>query len=124
MTVIPHHVTKIRTIDCNMRYSYHILLLYAFILLVFCFKTSLTFKFPTHRVVTLLHRAVPPTNLEELSNDNIPLHTHKPNSPLHAKILGVKHIASTGDVCEITIDHFHKLRYLEGQSIGIIPPGI
>jgi len=58
---------------------------------------------------------------------NIPLQTFKAKEPLVAKIISVKRIVgaqATGETCNIIIDHFGKMPYWEGQSYGVIPPGI
>jgi len=60
-------------------------------------------------------------------NSNIPLQTFKAKEPLAGKIISVKRIVgaqATGETCDIIIDHFGKMPYWEGQSYGVIPPGI
>jgi ferredoxin--NADP+ reductase len=60
-------------------------------------------------------------------NSNLPLQTFKAADPLKAKIVSVKRIvgaAATGETCDIIIDHFGKMPYWEGQSYGVVPPGI
>ena len=57
----------------------------------------------------------------------IPLQTFKAKEPLVGKIISVKRIVgaqATGETCDIIIDHFGKMPYWEGQSYGVIPPGI
>lgn len=42
------------------------------------------------------------------------------------KIVSVKRIVgpdATGETCDIIIDHYGKMPYIEGQSYGVIPPG-
>jgi ferredoxin--NADP+ reductase len=51
----------------------------------------------------------------------------KAKEPLAAKIVSVKKIngpKAAGDVCSIVIDHGGKMPYYEGQSYGVIPPGV
>jgi len=58
---------------------------------------------------------------------NIPLQTFKAKEPHIGKIVSVKRIVgaqATGEVCDIVIDHGGKMPYWEGQSYGVIPPGI
>jgi len=58
---------------------------------------------------------------------NIPLQTFKAKEPHVGKIVSVKRIVgpqATGEVCDVIIDHFGKMPYWEGQSYGVIPPGI
>jgi len=58
---------------------------------------------------------------------NIPLQTFKAKEPHIGKIVSVKRIVgaqATGEVCDIIIDHAGKMPYWEGQSYGVIPPGI
>ena len=58
---------------------------------------------------------------------NIPLQLFKAKEPYVGKIVSVKRIVgaqATGETCDIVIDHQGKVPYWEGQSYGIIPPGI
>jgi len=58
---------------------------------------------------------------------NIPLQLFKAKEPHIGKIISVKRIVgaqATGETCDIIIDHFGKMPYWEGQSYGVIPPGI
>lgn len=58
---------------------------------------------------------------------NIPLQLFKAKEPLIGKIISVKRIVgaqATGETCDIIIDHFGKMPYWEGQSYGVIPPGM
>lgn len=58
---------------------------------------------------------------------NIPLNTYKAKEPHIGKIISVKRIVgaqATGETCDIVIDHFGKMPYWEGQSYGVIPPGL
>ena len=58
---------------------------------------------------------------------NLPLQTFKAKEPLVGKIISVKRIVgaqATGETCDVIIDHFGKMPYWEGQSYGVIPPGI
>jgi len=60
-------------------------------------------------------------------NSNIPLNVYKAASPHTGKIVSVKRIvgaAATGETCDIVIDHGGKMPYWEGQSYGVLPPGI
>jgi len=60
-------------------------------------------------------------------NSNLPLNTYKATAPMKGKIISVKRIVgaqATGETCDIVIDHFGKMPYWEGQSYGVIPPGI
>lgn len=57
----------------------------------------------------------------------MPLNTYKAAEPFIAKIVSVKRIVgaqATGETCDIIIDHGGKVPYWEGQSYGVIPPGI
>jgi len=56
----------------------------------------------------------------------MPDNTFKPKSPFEGKIISVERIVgpkATGETCNIVIDHFGKMPYIEGQSYGVIPPG-
>ncbi|GAB5368584.1 hypothetical protein AAMO2058_001332000 [Amorphochlora amoebiformis] len=57
----------------------------------------------------------------------IPVNTHKNKAPLTTKVVSVERIVgpkATGETCNIVIDHAGKMPYWEGQSAGVIPPGI
>merc|ERR1711871_1656644 len=58
---------------------------------------------------------------------NIPVNTFKAKEPHIGKVVSVKRIvgaAATGETCNIVIDHKGEMPYWEGQSYGVIPPGI
>jgi len=58
---------------------------------------------------------------------NIPLNTYKNKAPFTGKVLSCKRIVgkdATGETCHIIINHDGKMPYWEGQSYGVIPPGI
>lgn len=60
-------------------------------------------------------------------NSNIPLNVYKAASPHVGKIVSVKRIVgaeATGETCDVVIDHGGKMPYWEGQSYGVLPPGI
>merc|ERR1719159_1166802 len=57
----------------------------------------------------------------------VPVNTYKNKSPFIAKVVSVKRIVgpeATGETCDIVMDHQGKMPYWEGQSYGVIPPGI
>jgi len=57
----------------------------------------------------------------------VPINTYKNKSPFIAKVVSVKRIVgpdATGETCDIVMDHQGKMPYWEGQSYGVIPPGI
>jgi len=57
----------------------------------------------------------------------MPDNTYRPKSPFEAKIVSVKKIVgpkATGETCDIVIDHGGNMPYIEGQSYGVIPPGV
>lgn len=57
----------------------------------------------------------------------VPSNIYKPNAPLEAKVIRHERLTapdSPNDVCHIVFDIAgSELRYVEGQSIGILPPG-
>mmetsp|Transcript_25582 Transcript_25582/g.82844 ORF Transcript_25582/g.82844 Transcript_25582/m.82844 type:complete len:339 (+) Transcript_25582:2-1018(+) len=58
---------------------------------------------------------------------SIPLNTYKNKSPFTAKVISCKRIvgpSATGETCHIIFDHDGKMPYWEGQSYGVLPPGI
>merc|ERR1712054_161425 len=57
----------------------------------------------------------------------IPINTYKNKSPHVGKVVSVERIvgaAATGETCHIIIDHGGDAPYWEGQSFGVLPPGI
>ena len=57
----------------------------------------------------------------------MPLQTYSAKEPFKAKIVSVKRIVgpdATGETCDVIIDHGGKMPYIEGQSYGVIPPGV
>merc|ERR1712087_1081597 len=57
----------------------------------------------------------------------MPDNTYKVKSPFEAKIVSVKRIVgpkATGETCDVVIDHGGDMPYIEGQSYGVIPPGL
>jgi len=57
----------------------------------------------------------------------VPVNTYKNKSPFLAKVISVKRIVgpeATGETCDIVMDHQGKMPYWEGQSYGVIPPGL
>jgi ferredoxin--NADP+ reductase len=58
---------------------------------------------------------------------NIPLNTYKNKAPFVGKVVSTKRIVgpkATGETCHIIIDHKGDFPYWEGQSWGVIPPGV
>merc|ERR1719313_973439 len=57
----------------------------------------------------------------------VPVNTYKNKAPFIAKVVSVKRIVgpkATGETCDIVMDHEGKMPYWEGQSYGVIPPGL
>jgi len=57
----------------------------------------------------------------------MPDNTYKPKSPFEAKVVSVKRIVgpeATGETCDVVINHGGDMPYIEGQSYGVIPPGL
>jgi len=58
---------------------------------------------------------------------SVPVNTYKNKAPFIAKVVSVKRIVgpeATGETCDIVMDHQGKMPYWEGQSYGVIPPGL
>ncbi|MCE3235278.1 MAG: petH [Vampirovibrio sp.] len=57
----------------------------------------------------------------------VPSNIYKPNAPLEAKVIKHERLTapdSPNDVCHIVYDiSGSELKYVEGQSIGVLPPG-
>jgi ferredoxin--NADP+ reductase len=57
----------------------------------------------------------------------VPVNTYKNKAPFLSKVVSVKRIVgptATGETCHIIMDHQGKMPYWEGQSYGVIPPGL
>merc|ERR1719389_1546221 len=57
----------------------------------------------------------------------IPNNTYKPKEPFTGKVVSCKRIVgpqATGETCHIIMNHEGKMPYWEGQSYGVVPPGI
>jgi len=57
----------------------------------------------------------------------MPDNTYRPKSPFEAKIVSVKRIVgpkATGETCDVVINHGGDMPYIEGQSYGVIAPGV
>ena len=57
----------------------------------------------------------------------VPTNTYKNKSPFNGKVVSTKRIVgpkATGETCHIIIDHKGEFPYWEGQSWGVIPPGV
>merc|ERR1719313_2709959 len=58
---------------------------------------------------------------------NIPNNTYKPKEPFTGKVVSCKRIVganATGETCHIIMNHDGKMPYWEGQSYGVVPPGL
>jgi ferredoxin--NADP+ reductase len=58
---------------------------------------------------------------------SVPVNVYKNKEPFIGKIVSTKRIVgakATGETCHIIIDHKSKFPYWEGQSWGVIPPGV
>merc|ERR1719408_547527 len=57
----------------------------------------------------------------------VPVNTYKNKAPFVGKIISVKRIVgatATGETTHIIMDHEGEMPYWEGQSYGVIPPGL
>ncbi|KAL7573685.1 hypothetical protein ACA910_007728 [Epithemia clementina (nom. ined.)] len=57
----------------------------------------------------------------------VPVNVYKNKAPFTGKIVSTKRIVgpkATGETCHIVIDHKGDFPYWEGQSWGVIPPGV
>jgi ferredoxin--NADP+ reductase len=58
---------------------------------------------------------------------NVPVNVYKNKAPFTGKVVSTKRIVgpkATGETCHIVIDHEGNFPYWEGQSWGVIPPGV
>jgi len=57
----------------------------------------------------------------------VPTNTYKNKAPFTGKVISTKRIVgpkATGETCHIIIDHNGDFPYWEGQSWGVVPPGV
>ncbi|KAG7338609.1 ferredoxin-NADP+ reductase [Nitzschia inconspicua] len=57
----------------------------------------------------------------------VPVNTYKNKAPFNGKVVSTKRIVgpkATGETCHIIIDHKGDFPFWEGQSWGVIPPGV
>lgn len=57
----------------------------------------------------------------------VPVNVYKNKAPFTGKVISTKRIVgpkATGETCHIVIDHQGDFPYWEGQSWGVIPPGV
>jgi ferredoxin--NADP+ reductase len=58
---------------------------------------------------------------------NVPVNVYKNKAPFVGKVVSTKRIVgpkATGETCHIVIDHKGDFPFWEGQSWGVIPPGV
>lgn len=58
---------------------------------------------------------------------NVPMNLFKAKEPHKAQIISVRSLTAQnigGEIREVVVDHGGKIPCLEGQSLGVIPPGI
>jgi ferredoxin--NADP+ reductase len=58
---------------------------------------------------------------------DVPVNVYKNKAPFTGKVVSTKRIVgpkATGETCHIIIDHKGQFPYWEGQSWGVIPPGV
>lgn len=63
----------------------------------------------------------------ELEDIGLPLNTFKNKDPFTGKIVSVERIVgpkATGETCHIIIETNKQIPFVEGQSYGVIPPGV
>jgi len=63
----------------------------------------------------------------ETAFEKAPMNTYTPKAPFEAEIVSVERIVgpnATGETCHIVIKTDGKIPFFEGQSYGIVPPGV
>jgi ferredoxin--NADP+ reductase len=58
---------------------------------------------------------------------SVPVNVYKNKAPFTGKVVSTKRIVgplATGETCHVVIDHEGNFPYWEGQSWGVIPPGV
>jgi ferredoxin--NADP+ reductase len=82
----------------------------------------------TERVATANNVEQPPAKAKPMQHETVPVNTYKPKTPLVAKVVSNDALVAEGGIGIVQHVKFDlsgsDLKYLEGQSIGIIPPGI
>ena len=61
------------------------------------------------------------------NHEDVKVNTYKNKAPFIGKVVSTKRIVgpqATGETCHIIIDHNGDFPYIEGQSWGVIPPGV
>ena len=69
----------------------------------------------------------PAAELTFLEYDDVPSSKWNPKAPLASKIMSVKRAIgpnAPGEICHVALQTGGRLPYVEGQSIGVLPPGI
>ena len=71
--------------------------------------------------------AAPGTELTFLEYPQTPASKFKPTQPLESTVMSVKRAIgpdAPGEICHVALQTGGRLPYVEGQSIGVLPPGI
>uniref|UniRef100_A0A7S3EE60 ferredoxin--NADP(+) reductase n=3 Tax=Rhodosorus marinus TaxID=101924 RepID=A0A7S3EE60_9RHOD len=93
-------------------------------------KTTFTgqnVKARSSNVGVLKSRVAPVMMAHGLDKSQIPLNLFRPNAPYEATVLYNNKIVgddAPGDTRHLVFQHDGNVPYLEGQSIGVIPPGV
>ena len=69
----------------------------------------------------------PAAELTFLEYDDVPSSKWNPKAPLASKIMSVKRAIgpdAPGEICHVVMTTGGELPYVEGQSIGVLPPGV
>ena len=69
----------------------------------------------------------PSQELHFLEYGEVPVNVISKKAPLEAKVVSVERAIGNdapGEICHIVMDTGGKLPYIEGQSIGVLPPGL
>jgi hypothetical protein len=85
-------------------------------------RTSLL-RLPTRNGLSRLQPIFASTRFDE---DSIVQHTFTPQKILKGEIVEVRQLTQSNSPSEtyhVVINHYGKLDYVEGQNVGIIPPG-
>ena len=84
-------------------------------------------KMPVHRTERSHLVVAPSQELNFLEFSEIPLNVYKKKEPLEATVVSRRRaigVEAPGDIEHVTLETNGKLPYVEGQSIGVLPPGL
>mmetsp|Transcript_9312 Transcript_9312/g.14326 ORF Transcript_9312/g.14326 Transcript_9312/m.14326 type:complete len:357 (+) Transcript_9312:56-1126(+) len=118
------HIPRLISLICLLVFAH------GFRLQSHCDQTRTLLMNANDNFAELRSKAASPQNWLEFNpyydHSKITTNKYKVKNALKGQIVSVRRIVgagSPGEVCHIVIDHGGEMPYIEGQSVGIIPPG-